>query len=287
VLHESNQFDNDPDNDRRLLSGMVVAIQPLALPGLYLGAASLVHTSLDGGFRGGDLFSFIQAPVQDANGNVEGNGLGAIFARWVFPDAGFEAYAEWARDDYALSFEDLVAEPDHSQAYTLGFQQVAPWGGSLLRFAGELTHLTSDQVPIPADRPQYPVFYTHGLLPQGHTHRGQLLGAAVGPGSDAQHLSLDLVGAGVLTGFYLERVRWDEDAYLRYKAGTYGHKGHDVELTVGLRHARRWAGLLLDVDAAAAFRRNRNFVDLRTVNPDFSWEQNLRAQVELSWWPGA
>lgn len=286
VVHESAYFDNDPANDRRLLSGMVVSLQPLALPGLYLGAASLVHTSLEGGLKAGDLASFLQVPVQNANGNVAGNGLGEIFARWVFPEAGFEAYAEWARDDYSLSFQDLLAEPDHSQAYTLGFQQVAPWGESLLRLGGELTHLTSDQAPIPGGRPEYPVFYTHGLLPQGHTNRGQILGAAVGPGSDAQHLSVDVVSQGSLTGFYLDRIRWDEDAYLRYKADTYGHKGHDVELTLGLHHSRHWHGVLLDVDAAAAFRRNRSFVDLRTADPPYSWEKNLHVQVEMSWWPG-
>ena len=38
--------------------------------------------------------------------------LASIFARWVIPEAGFEVYGEWARDDTPYNLMDMVREPD-------------------------------------------------------------------------------------------------------------------------------------------------------------------------------
>lgn len=283
LLDESDQFDLDEDNDRRVLGGLVLSLRPSVLPGFTVGVASLVHSAARD-FGAGDLFSFLQVPVEEAGGNVEGNGLGSLFAHWAPPGSGFEAWVEWARDDYSLGFDDLVAEPDHAQAYTAGFQQVGRVGSGLVRLAGELTHLGNDELRVEGGRP-FAVFYTHAGLPQGHTHRGQLLGAPVGPGSDAQRLSLDMLREGRLWGGWLERIRWDEDAYERAKAPVYGHDGHDLSLVAGLRHARPLGDLRMEVEGDVRFRRNRLFLDLVGDDPALDWETNLRLQATLTWIP--
>jgi hypothetical protein len=282
LLAESDHFDIDDENDRRLLSGVILAVHPEVLPGFSVGVASLVHTDLSAGFHASDLLSFAQSPSEGAGGNVDGNGIGALFARWTFPDVGFEAYAEWARDDYALDSADLLLEPDHAQAYTLGFVHVTHTGSKVLRFSGELTHLSNTE-RVPDERRNPVVFYTHATVQQGHTHRGQPLGAVVGPGSDAQHLAVDLLGSGTLWGAYAERIRWDDDAYVRYKSDGFGVDGHDVELRVGARHARAWNHWRADVDVTLGARRSRLFTNLVTEVPDLSWEPNVRIEGSLSW----
>lgn len=290
ALEESDHFDGDGDNDRRLLSGLVLSFQPAVLPGFHLGAASLVHSSWQD-LGVGDLLGFVQVPFEgeEGEGNVDGNGLGSLFALWAVPGSGFEAWVEWARDDYSFTVEDLVAEPDHAQAWTAGFQQVARAGSGLVRLAGELTHLGNDE-PRVGGRPRNATFYTHATLAQGHTHRGQLLGAPPGPGSDAQSLSLDLLRAGRLWGLRLERIRWDDDAYERaFGDAGYGSEGHDVELTAGLRHARPLGDLRLEVSGDVQLRRNRLFTGLQGVDggdPELDWRTNLRVEAALTWMPG-
>ncbi|MFQ5536394.1 MAG: hypothetical protein ACE5GJ_02975, partial [Gemmatimonadota bacterium] len=284
ILGESDYFDTDPDNDRRLLSGLILSLRPYALPGFTFGAASLVHSDLQS-FSAGDLANFAQFPVEEAGGNVEGNGLGALFADWAIPGSGFRAYGEWARDDYSLTYRDLIAEPDHAQAYTLGFEQTAVWGAGLLRLSGEFARISRSEPAIRDGRP-YAVFYTHAGIRQGHTHEGQLLGASIGPGSDAQRVALDMVDSdGALWGGWVERVRWDDDAYVRFKSEEYGREGHDIELTVGLRHLRKSGPLQIAVKGALGFRRNRGFINLVGPNPPMPWETNLFLETRLVWVP--
>jgi len=285
-LAESEHYDQDPDNDHRLLSGLVFSFHPAVLRGFSVGAASLVHSDWSSA-GAGDLLAFLQAPVEgdDGQGNVDGNGLGAIFARWAVPGSGFEAWVEWARDDYSFDVADFLSEPDHTQAYTLGFQHVGRWNDHLVRLSGELTHLTNDEPKSVGGRPRWASFYTHAVVSQGHTHRGQLLGSPTGPGSDAQRLSLDFLRWGHLWGGWVERVRRDEDAYVRYKGEQYLGDGHDVELSLGLRHARPLGALRLEVEAGAHLRRNRLFTELRGGRASHDWERNLRLQATLGWIP--
>jgi hypothetical protein len=285
VLEESEHFDLASGNDRRLLGGLVASLQPSLLPGFTVGAASLVHSRLDA-FEAADLLNFVQAPTQDVAGNVDGNGLGALFARWAVPGSGFEALVEWARDDYASDMDLLVSEPDRARALTLGVQQVGRWGDRLLRLHVETTRLTADEPDIEQAGLARAVFYTHAEVPQGHTHRGQLLGAAVGPGSDAQYLALDLLAPGGSWGVWFERVRWDDDAYVRQKAPTYGRDGHDVELGIGVRHARPVGAIRVSLEASTRLRRNRQFHNLVGAEPAFSWETNGGLEATVSWVPG-
>lgn len=296
LLDESDHFDDDGDNDRRLLSGIVVSFRPSVFPGFSVGAASLVHSDASD-LQAGDLFAFLQTPTEgeDSEGNVSGNGLGSLFAHWAVPGSGFEAWVEWGRDDYSFDTNDLLSEPDHTQAWSAGVQQVARWGADgLVRFSGELTHLTNEEPRIQDDSPRSrnASFYTHAFLRQGHTHRGQLLGSPVGPGSDAQRVALDLLQAGRLWGLSLERVRWDDDAYVRSLSPVGGSDGHDVELTLGLRHARPLGALRLHLEADAQLRRNRLWADFSQqadaegVEPGFGWARNLRVEAAVSWMPG-
>jgi hypothetical protein len=49
-------------------------------------------------------------------------------------------------------------------------------------------------------------YYTHSKIRQGHTNRGQILGAAIGPGSSSQFLSFDAYKNDVRVGLFLQRV---------------------------------------------------------------------------------
>src|SRR6185503_8435849 len=147
---------------------------------------------------------------------------------WVLPPAGFEVYLEWARNDHNIDFRDLLLEPDHSQAVTIGFQKSLGRGGKRSRIRGEWTNLSRSQTFQVRDTPPY---YVHHLVTQGYTQHGQIIGAGIGPGSDSQQIAFDHYSGQGRWGVFLRRVRLDDDAYYTAFAPTSYYEGHQVELT--------------------------------------------------------
>lgn len=281
-LQESRYFDENSQNDRRLFSGYALDFEPRWTPGLYLGITRVyVATIPPQGLPTNEYFAFLDLPLDKQFGNRPGNGLGSLFARWALPESGFEVYVEWAREDYSVDLAEFLSEPDHSQAYTLGLQKVWTRQNRWIRFGWEQIHL-QEAITFRSYRGNV-TYYVHGRVRQGYTHRGQLLGAYIGPGSDAQYLVLDIMRPRSTFGFYLERVRRDDDAYYQKRAQNYGFHGHDLELTAGTHGLLHLGPLRLDWRAAYSRRRNRNFLRLDGLNWNFLKESNWTGEVWLAW----
>ena len=185
------------DASRRYLTGAVVVGSLAQLPGLELGAGRLFENVWpDSGVGFGDIVAplfknpFKAHIASTAGGGTEpDNQLGSLFARWTFPGSGVEIYGELGREDNSADARDLLLEPDHDLAFMLGFQRVWLQGDrAMLVFRGELlntsiSHL--DQV-----RHQSPA-YIHSFVVQGHTQRGQLLGAPTGYAGGGASLAVD------------------------------------------------------------------------------------------------
>jgi hypothetical protein len=285
-IRESAWFDDDPDNDRNLLGGLALVFQPRPFPGLFLGLARSYISTWP---AEPDPFELLARPYRDlmanpAEGELQDNNLIGLFMRWALPQAGFEVYAEWGREDAWYDWLDVLAEPDHSQAYVLGFQKIQPFGQRWLRIAGELTHLHS-AAPIRGGRGTGG-WYTHSGIRQGYTHRGQLLGAAIGPGSDAQFLGADLFDTRGRSGLSIERIRYDEDRYYQRWGRVYGMHGHDVEVTGSLSRDLLWGDFDLGGELGYSWRRNRNFIGLESGEwGNFRTETNLGARLRVVWRP--
>jgi hypothetical protein len=283
-LKESDYFDNDPDNDHNLLVGTTVVWQPRFLDGLFLGA----HRSHLVAFDQPDwsVFDYAVQPYVDLRGNPTGdNKLMSIFGRWVLPAAGFEVYGEWAREDHWGEWVDFLREIDHSQAFLLGLQKLTRSGGATLRWWGELANLQHSLVVRGGRGTQ--TLYVHGELRQGYTHRGQLLGAWIGPGSNSQIIGVERIRGDRVSGIALERVRFDADAYYTIWARFYGEAGHDASIALWLRHLETLGPLQFAATGSVARRQNRNFVHFTGAQPaDLRWETNAHLDVELRWVPG-
>lgn len=282
-LRESAYFDTIAANDRNLFTGIAGTFEPRGLPGLYLGMARVyVHGLPPGGLPLRQYFVPLLEPFfkhrlatpDNPTGTRPDNQLVSLFARWVLPESGFEAYGEWAREDHSRDLQDLLQEPDHSQGFTLGFQKVTPAGQRWFRLRGELTNLHKHTLSKGRRAPVS--YYTHGDILQGYTHRGQLLGAGIGPGADSQYLGADLFTARGRIGVYAERIRRNEGVY--YRRVPLLRDDHDVEVAGGLRHALLLSAVELEWGAAYAFRWNRDF--LRD-------EGNWRLDTAVRWRPGS
>lgn len=293
VLSESDYFDDDPDNDDRVMAGLILSFQPRGIDGLFLGFARTYMATLEDDWSVGDFF--LQAYRSPRNNPLRGEPRGddqklAFYLRWVLPRSGFEAYAEWGRDDHWADLEDLLKEPDHSQTYALGFQKVieqrdtAGAAHRWIRIYGELTHLEA-AASVRAFRGTVTA-YTHSQVRQGFTHRGQILGAGIGPGSDAQIIGADVFSSWGRIGGYLQRVRYDDDAYFANFAQFFAQNGHDAELTGGVRTLFIFNDFHATAEITYSTRHNRNFLNHRTAdfNQLFS-EGNFGLDLGLSWQP--
>ncbi|MGH7703037.1 MAG: capsule assembly Wzi family protein, partial [Gemmatimonadales bacterium] len=219
----------------RFLTGLAVAFEPKPFPGLFLGGTRLFYEEVPASGLGfGEYFLIFQrvtkkgsATPSNPTGNDQRDQLASLFARWLLPGSGFEVYVEWARNDFNWDLRDLFLEPEHSQAYTIGFQKgLALSNGRLLRLNGELTHLErSATLQVRAT----PAYYVHSLISEGYTQRGQVIGAGIGPGSDAQYLGADLFTRWGRIGTAISRQVHDNDAYYATAATALGFQGHYVE----------------------------------------------------------
>lgn len=281
ALGESGYFDSVAGNDRRFITGLTLGWAPKWIPGLSLGFARVYYQYWDSTTLA-DLFVFFQPFTKDAlatpddpEGGDDRDQMLSLTARWLFPEARFEVYGEFARNDHQRNWRDVILEPDHSRAWMLGFAQAIPSGGGVVRLAGEWTHLgRSPTWQVRAN----PTFYQHHFVRQGYTNRGQLLGAGIGPGSDAQVLAIDRYDSAGRWGVTFQRVRYNDDEYYRRFAATRRRLGHNVALSAGLS-AYRFVGPL-EVGAALTLVRELN--RYYEVNSDAT---NVNASLNVRWRP--
>jgi hypothetical protein len=146
----------------------------------------------------------------------------------------------------------VLLEPDHNSGYTLGARRV--WSradGSLVSLRGEL--LNTRVTHLALVRPQVP-FYTHFAARQGHTQRGQLLGASSGYAGAGSSVALDRYSRRGRTSLtYTRTVRDLGEAYAPAESA------RPAEVTQGLGvEALRFMGRF-DVTAGvtAAYQMDR------------------------------
>jgi hypothetical protein len=250
----------------RYVTGAAFSISPTVwgLDGLSVGAARVFYALVpEDGISAGDYLLVLQTPIKNdlvsessPTGDDQRDQLVSIFGRWVFPESGFELYAEWGRNDHGEDLRDYFLHVEHSQAYLLGLQKTfEPDPATIVTLHAELTHLQG-----PADQGVRGVgtWYDHGLVPHGYTQRGQVIGAAAGPGSNAQYLGVHLQRPWGRAGAWLQRTVNDRDAYRNRAAGdpeNWGYWRIDAMRTIGL-DLRLFAG---NWDAVVEGSYTRNF----------------------------
>jgi hypothetical protein len=243
-LKQSAFFDTATNRTTRSLASAVVTIRPHRVDNLSLGLArSVVGSSTGWGeipFRWLDVLRNTGHPNEgapyDSTLRVGGRDqLYSFFARWALPRSGAEVYGEWGRLDFPRSLRDLLVQPNRGQAYTLGLQWTREGFTPSGRFHFRIENTSLEQSL--ASRERFAgVWYTSRRVLQGFTNEGQILGAAVGPGSSGQVVELNYYDKRGLFGFEFGRTRYNEDVhqaspmldYLRWCS-------HDVGLQWGVR----------------------------------------------------
>jgi hypothetical protein len=263
----------------RLTTSGTMVFTPRGVPGLELGFARFFHVP----YRpGGPDAAFWKKPFkvfflknEYAQGDSLGfdNQLASAFFRWVFPTSGFELYGERGHEDQFYDLRDYIQDPDHERSYMLGMQKVLRRKDHFDVLRGEVINY---QLPTIARVRDEGAVYLHTRLTQGHTNRGQLLGASAGVGAAAAStLSWTRYSSAGRTTFLVRRiVRADRGNYQNTRMED--PRASDVIMSYGAERMR--FGTKVDVGAKLEVMEdyNRNFA--RDV-------PNLNLQLTARWHP--
>jgi hypothetical protein len=242
-------------------SGELVFL-PRGLPGLEAGVARFFHvpntTDMPNSAFWRKSLRVLFLKNEQASGDIGGfdNQLTSLFFRWVFPRSGLELFGERGFEDQLYDLRDLVLNLDHEREYMLGFQKVlrtSSGGIDVLR--GEL--INYQEPTVARDRGEGGV-YVHGTLAQGHTNRGQLLGASPGAGWAAgSTLSWTRYSSEARTTLTLRRVVTQQRGDFQV-TGIVDPRSSDVIVAAGLERMRlsRHADFGGRVEAMQDFNRN-------------------------------
>jgi hypothetical protein len=248
------------------MSGLVIVLAPAFDTTLSLGLARVVYAAIPS--PGALPARFLDAVGRwGEGGDVRASTFGRaaeqltnVFGRWIIPESGIEAYVDWARVLLPKSFRALLVAHQISQGYTVGSQWLSPSGAGGIAWRAQVEFTMLEQA-VRNRLVAPPSFYVSPVLPQGLTHRGQVTGASIGPGSSSQWLALDRMTPNGHHGVFLGRIRWDNDAYYRQQTG-FDKWAHDVSFLAGVRAGRRFRRVNGSVELLSESRLNYLFQNI-------------------------
>jgi len=223
-LTESDYFDNDADNDHNLITGLSVAYAfPGLLKGLTVGLNRIMLSKWDA-MNAEAIFTLLLSPIDDNSyGFDENDQRASVIIDYLLPKIGLDLYFELGRNDYVSDMDFLIRYPFHTMVYTLGLNKTLIINNYLQgEFSFEWTTLESSR---DYDFYYSTTFYAHHKITQGHTNRGQWLGAGMGTGGNSQYLGFKLYFPTGYGQLFVQRSNPDLDYtwYFDTKEHKYGY----------------------------------------------------------------
>lgn len=269
-MYESDYFDNIADNNKRFFSSYFLGYQPSFVKNLTIGFNKVQYKqkryqdSMDwlAVFYSGD------EPTQIINGDTLRSEndffdlMASVSMEWRFPSVGFRAYAEYALNDKNGSRIRYMVEPEHSRAYLVGFQKLFEMDKVNFLLAYEHINLSRNHTYMWRAEPTY---YTHGFNRQGYTNNGQVIGAGIGPGANADQLDLKFTipNSGLVFGAFGRRIEFNKDYFL---TNDPDFSKHDAEYTTGATVFWERNDLIYGFEGSYSYDHNRYFIQKNDVD---------------------
>lgn len=299
-------WNEDEEVQSRFINGINISFSPQFAQNLHIGFARTVHTYLEeDGLKSSDLGlifdPFLLEKFFEKRGPLDllrpRNHLNSIYARWIWPESHIELYGEFYREDFAWDSRDLLMELRHNSGYAFGMQKLL-----IARFAHfykinlEFTNMTPSYLQE-VRRQDY--YYAHPEIRQGHTHKGQLLGAAIGPGSNSQFLSVDSYQDWGRYGIYFRRLADNNHFHYNYdrslnrpeefRRGFGDYWRNRTDLTIGVVGLYNFRKLLIrsDISWTKLFNYGRfdygRFGGLNISNFNPYDKTNIQFQISITY----
>ncbi|GGG80192.1 hypothetical protein GCM10007415_10740 [Parapedobacter pyrenivorans] len=203
----------------RYFSGITLNYQPKWVPGLFLGFIRTYNTNQKDMGRGLRYYApFLEAFSKNkiavdssSDDGIPRDQMLSFHFRYMVPKANVEFYGEYAKNDHNWDSRDGMIQLDHTRAYTVGLRKLVPLHnrfGGYLQLAGEVTQIAVSNTRGVRSAASW---YIHHQVSDGYTHRGQMLGAGIGPGGNNQTVQLSWISELKQLGLMIERYVHNED----------------------------------------------------------------------------
>jgi len=270
----------------RYNSAFTVNWHPKWISGFFLGVSGYDYLDIDSNFH---RYSFKKKwiPVFFPINNQQNTALAlnredgqdyayAINMRQVLSEEKAELYFEYARNDNFYSITDLILQPEHSSAYTIGASKFLHLkNDQLLKIAFEITHL---QIPGTFLLRPEPSWYVHTELNplDGYTNEGRFVGAGIGPGGNSMMLDISWVYKMNSFGLKFERFSHNNDLYYFAFAGTNNMIVNWVDISDTFYANIKFKKFLLSAQYTPVYSYNYEYLQSYTVN-------NSHARITLTY----
>jgi hypothetical protein len=255
-------------DDWRYLNGFIFTYSPKFIKGLSLGLIRWVqmYSALVKGryywiegnpsylpafnnfFRKNDKFGDYEAQTNQAAG---------VFLKWFWKDSKAEFYAEFHHNDSKQNLRDLLLDSDHSRAATIGLQKIFNINNDDYLFNWEWTQMEQTGSRLIRNAGSW---YEHGWVYDGYTNKGEVLGSAIGPGSNSHYFSFNRIRNQELIGIGLEIVDNDNDFYHEAFASARDYRRYWKDINLHLKYNKSFKH----------FNLSSNLVYIRSLN--YQWE---------------
>ncbi len=216
----------DGKEDWRYVNGITFSYQPKWIPGFFLGASRVFQQYSSFNDQTWAYYFPILEPFQK-NKLIDPNSLDfdttdyddrlqsqqlTGFARLVFSKAKAEVYFEYGRRDHAVDWREFLLNPEHARAYLLGFKKLVSLSNkTLFQINGEILQQQESINVLTRYGPSGGASWSSHSIKQGFTHKGQILGPGIGPGSNIQTLEISWLKELRKFGIKFERLNRHQD----------------------------------------------------------------------------
>ena len=260
---------NPKNPNWRYLTGLTLSYSPKWVPGLFIGMSSTQQQYADELDKFTDYipaFNNFKRSIPGVHDNLyKKDRYSSVYLRWVWKEANAESYFEYGRSNALRSFRRFVITPERSRAFTFGLVKLRPLArkDQFIQVHAEVTQL---QQSVAKDIRNGINWYTNTHVRHGYTHRGEVLGAGIGPGSNVQFLEVSWIKGMKKLGLQLERLVNNNDFYYYAYTQSKDFRRHWIDLSGGVNVNYQFGQFLF----------SGKFQYIRTLN--YWWELNQQPE---------
>ena len=255
-------------NDWRYLQGFIFSYSPKWMEGLSFGFIRWVQmysALIEGRYKhinySRNYFPIFDSIFRKNNSlvdyEIQTDEAGGLFLKWAWKDSKAEIYAEFHYNDAKQNLRDLLLDSDHSRAATFGLQKVFSINNDDFLFNWEWTQMEQTGSRLIRNAGSW---YEHNYVYHGYTNKGEVLGSAIGPGSNSHYFSLNRIRNQELIGIGLEIVDNDNDFYHEAFASARDFRRYWKDINLHFKYNKNFKH----------FNLSSNLVYIRSLN--YQWE---------------
>lgn len=278
-LSESDYFDNDDSNNHNMIHGMALAYSPSFLPGLTFFANRTCLVKWDWA-----NLKYIWPAAENTHIGEKGAGEDQKMSfgfLWLFPQVGFEVYAELGIDDFTPSKTlGFIRYPFDTMVYTLGLKKSFTLNSSKKIYA--LINFESNFLEKNTHRSgsNY-TYYFHYQITQGYTNRGQWLASGIGTGGNSQYCNISIIYPQGQTSLFFHRYNVDND-YAYWGWNHLDQYRYKTNFVIGIKQ-QYYLLRSLSINGNFAYDMIINPLYAGTVNADEHLQHNISLSLGIKY----